>query len=79
VNLAWQDLSEPEKFIIARRRLGATQEDIGRLAGMSRIYVTRWEAGSLDLSEERIALLWHAIATLDNEQVRAGRAAGGAA
>jgi hypothetical protein len=46
---------------------------------MSRIYVTRWEAGSLDLSEERIALLWHAIATLDNEQVRAGRAAGGAA
>ena len=57
------ELTERERFSVLRKRLGLKQTEIADAAGMSRLTVTRWEAGMSEPSPASRERLWAALET----------------
>ena len=55
------ELTERERFSVLRKRLGLKQTEIAEAAGVSRLTVTRWEAGMAEPFASSRQRLWAAL------------------
>ena len=62
-------MTEPERFMVLRRRAGITQPELEQATGIKQSRISAWERGAIALPPERVEQLWEAMDQARDEKV----------